>query len=330
MNLKSNLKNKSTGMVLGKFMPPHLGHLYLIDFARTYVDDLTVVVGTLQNEPIPGNLRYEWIKELFPSVRVLHLTDENPQDPSEHPDFWNIWQKSLTNILPFKPDYVFASEDYGWKLAEILEAKFIPVNRSRSVTSISASKIRQDPFSNWEYIPRLVRPYFIKRVCIFGAESTGKTTLAKNLAKYFNTVAVPEYAREYLEAKNGKISFSDIPYIAYGQIAAENALAYQANRLLFCDTDLLTTKIWSEVLFGKCPQWIQDLATTKTYDLYLLTDVDVPWVEDIVRYLPNERESFLERCKLELTLHNRIYVKLSGSWEKRFEIACEATTNLIK
>ncbi|MCA9040823.1 MAG: adenylyltransferase/cytidyltransferase family protein, partial [Planctomycetaceae bacterium] len=105
------------GMVLGKFMPPHLGHQYLFEFAREYVDELAIVVETERNQPIPGELRYSWVKEMFPTVNVLHLTDENPQDPSEYPDFWTIWRNSLLRLLPFTPDYVFASENYGWKLA---------------------------------------------------------------------------------------------------------------------------------------------------------------------------------------------------------------------
>ena len=82
----------ATGMVLGKFHPPTLGHRYLVDFARHYVRDLTVVVGTLRREEIPGELRFRWMREMFPDVRVVHLTDENPQYPAEHPDFWDIWR----------------------------------------------------------------------------------------------------------------------------------------------------------------------------------------------------------------------------------------------
>src|SRR5687768_9683832 len=77
-----------SGMLLGKFMPPHLGHVYLCEFARSYVRDLTIIVGTLPSEPIPGELRYAWMKELFPDVRVVHLAEELPQYPHEHPDFW--------------------------------------------------------------------------------------------------------------------------------------------------------------------------------------------------------------------------------------------------
>ena len=118
------MATRTTGMVLGKFLPPHLGHVYLVEFAQRFVDELTVVVGTLQREPIPGERRFQWMRELFPTANVVHLTDENPQDPSEHPDFWNIWRSSLLRVLPQAPDFVFASDDYGWKLAEVLGTLF--------------------------------------------------------------------------------------------------------------------------------------------------------------------------------------------------------------
>jgi HTH-type transcriptional regulator, transcriptional repressor of NAD biosynthesis genes len=322
-------KKRSTGMVLGKFMPPHLGHIYLVDFARSYVDDLVVVVGSLSSEPISGSLRYQWMKELFPSVQVVHLTDENPQYPEEDPNFWQIWQDSLLKILPCKIDYVFASENYGWKLADILEAEFVPVNLARSVTSISASEIRKDPIKNWQFLPTCVRPFYVKKVCIFGPESTGKSTLTSQLAAKFNTVAVPEYARELLESQQGKIKFSDIDKIARGQLAAEKALARQANRLLFCDTDVLLTIIWSETLFNKCPEWIKKEVSQNCYDLYLLTDIDAPWVDDIVRYLPKERELFFQKCLTALESRNFPYIRLSGSWQERFGTACQAVEKLL-
>lgn len=322
-------KKRSTGMVLGKFMPPHLGHIYLVDFARSYVDDLVVVVGSLSSEPICGNLRYQWMKELFPTVQVVHLTDENPQYPEEDPNFWQIWQDSLLKILPCKIDYVFASENYGWKLAEILEVEFIPVNLARSITSISATEIRKDPIKNWQFLPACVRPFYVKKVCIFGPESTGKSTLASQLATEFNTVVVPEYARELLESQQGEIKFTDIDKIARGQLAAEKALARQANRLLFCDTDVLLTTIWSETLFNKCPEWIKEEVSKNRYDLYLLTDIDVPWVQDIVRYLPKDREVFFKKCLTALESFNYPYVRLSGSWQNRFETACQAVEKLL-
>ena len=103
----------TTGMVLGKFLPPHLGHQYLIDFARHYVDDLTVVVGTLSSEPIPGELRFTWMQQMFAGtgVRLVHLDLELPQAPEEHPDFWELWTAALQPLVPQPLDFVFSRDD---------------------------------------------------------------------------------------------------------------------------------------------------------------------------------------------------------------------------
>ncbi len=320
---------KTSGMLLGKFMPLHLGHLYLIEFAKNYVDELYVVVGTIKSETMEGDLRYNWVRQACPGVNVIHLTDENPQEPQEHPDFWQIWYNSLTQVLPNKPDYVFASEKYGQKLAAILHAQFVPVDQLRTIVPISATKIRNDPMKYWQYIPRPVRPYYCKRVCIFGPESTGKSTLALDLAHHFNTVAVPEYARTHLEAGEGKIDYSDIAKIARGQMASEEALAHNSNRVIFCDTDLVLTTIWSDWLFQDCPDWVLEQANERKYDLYLVTDIDVPWVKDQVRYLPKERESFFKRCLAELDQRDLPYVVIKGDWEKRFEMAIAEVEKLF-
>jgi len=315
---------RTHGLVLGKFLPPHAGHRYLINFAQAYVDELSVVVGTLKNESIPGALRHHWMSQLFPQARVLHLQDENPQDPSEHPDFWNIWRNSLQRILPSKITHVFASEAYGARLATELGATFIPVDIGRQNLPISGTQIRQNPWAAWSYLPPIVRPYFLQRICVFGPESTGKSKLANNLAKHYKSTCVSEYARTWLEHKQGQMTPADIEVIARGQLAAEEALAPIANRRLFCDTDLLTTHIWSNFVYGSCPDWITTEAQKRHYDLTLLLDVDVPYVDDIVRYLPDERRGFFERCEQALIDNERPYVVIQGNWQQRFAAACDA------
>jgi NadR type nicotinamide-nucleotide adenylyltransferase len=323
-------RRPTTGMVLGKFMPPHLGHLYLTEFAQSYVDDLSIVVGTLPTEPIDGALRYRWMRELMPNARVIHLDEVLPQDPSEHADFWGLWERALRRVLPAQPlDYVFASETYGHRLAEVLGAEFVPVDQARSVVPVSGTAIRERPLESWSFLPPLVRPYFAKRICVYGPESTGKSTLAAYLARELETVHVPEYARTLIEMKRGEVTLEDIERIARGQMASEEALARRANRVLVCDTDLITTTIWSHVLFGECPEWIREEAVRRTYDLYLLCDVDVPWVDDVVRYLPQERRSFFERCRAELEARGRPYVEIRGDWDARQRRALEAVRALL-
>lgn len=319
------------GMVLGKFLPPHQGHTYLVEFARRWVDELTVVVGTLASEPIPGALRHAWMSALFPDVRVVHLDDENPQDPSEHPDFWGIWRRSLERVLPPTPiTHVFASEPYGERLAAELGAKFIPVDLGRVARPVSGTAVRRDPWAHWSYLPPIVRTHFLKRVCIFGPESTGKSTLAAALARHYATVVVPEYARTLIEWHKGALRGEDFELIARGQIASEDALALQATHLLFCDTDVLSTRIWSEVMFDRCDPWIAEQARARTYDLTLLLDVDVAWVDDIVRYLPEERRSFFDRCERMLHEAGRPYVVIRGDWDARWQAAVAAVEHLCE
>ncbi|MCP5425924.1 MAG: AAA family ATPase [Gammaproteobacteria bacterium] len=319
----------ATGLIIGKFMPPHRGHQVLVDFARQYVDRLTVLVCSLDSYPISGALSFAWMREAFPDVDVRHVTEDLPQEPSEHPDFWAIWRAVIRREMPGATDYVFASEDYGWKLADVLGARYIPVDHDRQWVPISATQIRRDPLAHWDYLLPGVRSYYLRRVCVFGPESTGKSTLARDLAQYYRTVHVSEYARGLLDHKAGRCDPEDIPLIAKGQMAAEDALVRQANRVLFCDTDLLTTTIWSEVLFGYCLDWIREEAERRQYDLYLLTDIDVPWVDDAQRYLPHRRQEFMDRCRQALDRRGRPYVLLSGNWARRLQRACRAVDELL-
>lgn len=316
------------GMVLGKFMPPHLGHLYLVDFARRYAEELTVVVGSLAAEPIAGSLRVDWMRELFPQVRVVHLTDENPQLPHEHPDFWNIWKRSLERAVDRPIDLVFAGEDYGAPLAAVLGAQFIPVAGMRSLVPVSGTRIRENPAACWSYLPAPVRAHFVRRISVFGPESTGKSTLARRLAEHFQTLWVPEYARGWLEARGGEVCLEDLTVISRGQRAAEEALARQCGPLLFCDTDPSATPLWSQELFGQCNPLLEQ--AVGRYDLTLLCAPDVPWVADCVRYRPEGGQAFWERCRRRLELEGRHLVCLDGSWEERWEQALFAVKSLME
>jgi NadR type nicotinamide-nucleotide adenylyltransferase len=316
-------------MILGKFMPPHRGHQHLIDFACQRVDELTILVCSLEREPIPGRLRYEWMKEMYPDARVIHVTDENPQEPHEHPHFWDIWTETVRRRLPEGPDVVFTSEAYGDELARRLGARHIAVDTARQHVPVSATAIRNDPLANWEFIPECVRPYFVRRVAIVGPESTGKTTLARGLAAHYGTVWVPEFARDYLDARNAErpladLTPADINAIARGQIAGEERLARQANRLLICDTELLTTRLWSEHFFGACEDWIERAAIERRYDLVLLLDADVRWVADPHRAAPHLREQFFDRLRRELRSQGRRFVTISGPFDERLQQAIAA------
>lgn len=318
----------TTGMLLGKFMPPHKGHVYLARFAENYVDRLSIVVCSLPAEPIPGKLRYDWMHRMFPDCNVIHLTDELPQLPEEHPDFWQLWHDALMRVLPGKPDYVFAGEDYGAPLAETLGGVFVPSNMGRAIIPTSGTDVRTNPAENWDYIPETVRPYFVKRIAVIGAESTGKSTLTAKLAQHFQTAFVPEYAETLIMHRGRDLNEDDFRMIAQAQAASVEAMTYQARRVLFCDTEMMTTSIWSEILLGTCPQWLDAGARENRYDLYLLMDTDAEWQEDAHRYGIETQESFMTACLKRLEEDKKPYIRLSGSWDDKFNAAVAAVAEL--
>ncbi len=331
--------SKKTAMILGKFLPFHKGHEYLIDFARRYpdVDRLYVVIDRIADEPIPQSIRAKWIQETFPDIKVIPLGDLNYQDPSEAPDeqiFWDQWEKSLKNAVPEKVDYVFNSETYGWKLAEVLGATHIPVDRGRDNFPISGTEVRANPLAAWKYLPDAVRPYFLKKVAIVGAESTGKSTLAKKLADEFNTVVVPEYARVFLESLAEKdqprsMQYEDLKIFARGQKASEISLAKLADRILICDTEAITTAVWSQTLYPEKPvdQAVRDLIDETNYDLYIVASPDVEWKPDIHRQWEDEskqhrRLAFHHHLIAELEAREKKYIIIGGKdYGKRFKQA---------
>lgn len=165
----------------------------------------------------------------------------------------------------------------------------------------------------------------IIKIAIFGPESTGKTTLATQLSEYYKTVWVPEFARDYLQEKldsgRGICDINDMLPIAYGQTKLENESAQIANKYLFCDTNLLVTKVFSELYYNFCDSLLDKAARAHQYDLFFLTDIDVPWEDDGLRDSPDGRETVFEVFKQSLIDNRKPFITISGDKETRLKKA---------
>jgi len=172
------------------------------------------------------------------------------------------------------------------------------------------------------------------KVVLFGPESTGKTTLSGQLARHYNTVWAPEFAREYLQKKwnneRKTCENSDILPIAKGQMEIENRLAKKADKVLICDTDLLETKVYSEEYYGGfVDPKLDEAAIENTYDLYFLTYIDTPWEEDDLRDRPELRIEMFNAFENALKKYHRPYILLQGNKETRLNTAIKAIDELI-
>ncbi len=177
-------------------------------------------------------------------------------------------------------------------------------------------------------------PSDITKVVLFGPESTGKTTLAEQLARHYNTVWVPEYAREYLQNKwnneRKTCEPKDLIPIAEGQMRLENSLSSKATGLLICDTDLLETKVYSEAYYlGYSDPLLEKYALLNTYDLYFLTYIDIPWEKDDLRDKPEERERMFQYFKGTLQKYHRNFIILKGNKKTRLDQAVGEIDKLI-
>jgi NadR type nicotinamide-nucleotide adenylyltransferase len=161
------------------------------------------------------------------------------------------------------------------------------------------------------------------RVCLIGPECTGKTTLAEQLSAHFGAPWVPEFAREYAERVARELTVDDVEPIARGQMALEDAAANEG--LVILDTDLISTVVYARHYYGQCPEWIEAAAAKRKADLYLLTDIDVPWVADGLRDSAAPRESLYDKFARTLKDYDANVATITG---ERFAAAIKLLDSL--
>ncbi|WP_066656311.1 MULTISPECIES: AAA family ATPase [unclassified Sphingomonas] len=317
------------GFLLGKFMPPHAGHLTLARAARAMVDRLTVLVCWLPDDPIPGETRLAWMRELLPDCDVVGHGAPVPQAPEDSPDFWPIWRGIVRAVHPYPIDLLFAGEAYGQRLAQEVGGLFVPLGGRimaadpGGIGGLSGSAVRADPWAHAALLPGPVRAHYTRTIVMHGVESTGKSVLAERLARHFGSVWVPEYGRAQAEVHGVEMDAADLTLIGEAQTAMIAAWKRWATRYLFVDTDALMTAAWARMMLGSAPD---ALLTHPRAELYLLLEPDVAWVDDGTRIYGADasRAKFAELCRAVLDETGVHWVAIRGDWDARFDGAVAA------
>lgn len=338
-------KQYRRGLVVGKFCPLHRGHMLVIQSAIDACDEVIVISYTKPDfEGCGRAAREAWIKALFPRVRALAIDDESlaalrPADGASHWDMiphndasdaihreftgWLCWTVLRTTV-----DAVFTSEGYGDGLAHALSAYFasrssgatpvghVSVDMERSAIPISGSAIRADPHANRRFLDPRVYASMVKRVCILGGESSGKTSLARALAAHLDTTWAAEFGRDLWEEKGGDLQFDDMLHIAEVQAARELSLSEQASQWLICDTSALVTAFYSIDLFGAIDPALA-LLTERRYAATFVCVPDFQFVQDGTRRGDSFRQRQHKWYVDELDRRGISYTLLYGSLESR-------------
>lgn len=314
-----------SGVVIGKFMPLHKGHIYLIEFAKNFVDDLTVLVDNLPDglDTMTLTERTAIVQKTFPNITVKGIDVPTYQDPSESPDFWECWKDYIIRNVGKKPDYIIGSMDYIKPLAEVIGCEYIMIDKNRTHLPISATIIRnsikdylkgdQDEFFKVRnFIPEETNNYLTRDIFIVGGESTGKSTLAHSLSEQLKTVYVNEYAIDYINEHGRDLNEKDLLLIARGQLALQRTLRKESNLFCIHDTDIITSKIWYKKFFGIDNVIFDDLINAQQDGFYILLKPTLKWVAEEYRYYEAtvDRNWFHDEFKKQLEHYNKKYIEV--------------------
>ncbi len=309
------------GLTLGKYAPLHHGHQRVIDTAVAEMDEVVVLIYDCpETTPVPLQVRAHWIRTLHPSVRVVEAwggptgVGDAPAIRRRHEEF--VRSLGLGTITHF-----YSSEFYGEHMSRALGAVDRRIDPERRVVPISASVIRRDPYAHRAWLaPRVYRD-LVANVVLLGAPSTGKTTLAGRLAREFGTVWMPEYGREYWERHqvDRRLTPEQLVEIAETHRQREEALLPQADRVLFTDTNALTTYTFARAYHGNALPRLAELAmeASSRYDLVFVCDVDIPCADTWDRSGEVERLSFQRRILSDLAERKIPYRILRGDLDTR-------------
>lgn len=296
----------NNGIILLTGLPVHKGHLQLIRWAASFgIEQLTVLICGRETDPIELWKRKLALTNEFGNSRgrievidVLHNFPDYPEQfDGTVEEFDKLWTDKIHSIVKLdNEDFLFASDTYGSRFASNLGVKFAPFDPNRETTKISATKIRREPFKYFDHIAPFLQYDLGRTITLFGAESVGKTTMAKKLAEKYNAPYVPEWARPYLESLDDpKVTDERMAMIVRGQNAVQKAArSILGSPFIFQDTDLFSTLGYYRIYGGGTKQELNDceyMATESVSSLYIVMNSNIRFTPDSLRYGIDKRES---------------------------------------
>jgi HTH-type transcriptional repressor of NAD biosynthesis genes len=320
--------------VFGKFLPFHKGHEAMINFALAKCDFLTVLVCCSEKENISSSTRKKWIDKAFEKKKNIeirtfnYLESELPNTSKSSESVSKIWADVFKKQLP---DYslLITSEEYGNFVAAFMNIQHIAFDIPKKHFPVSATAVRNNLFANWKFLPDSVKPDFAIKVAILGTESTGKTSLAEKLSKYFNCGLVLEAAREII-ANSNNFSFDDLHLVASEHSNRIDKTILADSPIVIIDTDIHTTKSYSRFTFQKELEISADIYNSNRANIYLYLNNDVEYLQDGTRLSEAERNLLDLSHRQVLKDHNIDIIEVKGDWNERFEKAVEQINKLIE
>lgn len=312
---------KTLGLTLGKFAPLHKGHQYMFETALQEVDELIVVIYDTPVTPIPLHIRAGWIRKLYPSIRVIEAWDgpDGYSDDREHEIREEQYILGLLNGE--QVTHFYSSEFYGKHMSLALGAVDRRVDEARVQVPVSATMVRSNPYTYRQFVSELVYRDLITKVVFVGAMSTGKSTITEELARRHGTVYASEYGRDYwaeyqVDRRIGLAAFDEI---AVGHVEREEQALLEADKILFVDTNAITTYMFALDYHGQAPELLTRMAmeNAQRYDLFFLCDDDIPYDDTWDRSGEQKRSVFHKRIIADLKERRIPYITLRGSLEER-------------